>query len=233
MDNYLRETKLLDYNHPALRGLIAEQGWAGLDPFEAIGAAYGFVKDEIVFGYNAADDIPASEVLADHHGQCNTKTTLFMALLRALGVPCRFHGFTIHKDLQKGAVSGLLYRLAPKEIIHSWAEVRLGDRWLNLEGLILDRAYLESMQQRFASSSKAFCGFAIATDDLANPGVEWTGTDTYIQREGIARDLGVWDCPDDFYAQHGSNLGGLKDFIFRRRGRAMLNRRIAHLRQGD
>jgi hypothetical protein len=45
-----------------------------------------------------------------------------MALLRAVGVPCRFHGFTIDKALQKGAITGVAYQLAPRNIIHSWAD---------------------------------------------------------------------------------------------------------------
>ena len=46
-----------------------------------------------------------------------------MALLRSVGIPCRFHGFTIDKHLQKGAITGLPYLLAPKNIIHSWVEI--------------------------------------------------------------------------------------------------------------
>lgn len=78
------------------------------------------MRDEIAFGYNTQDDLPASRVLADGIGQCNTKGTLLMALLRAMDVPCRFHGFTIDKALQKGAITGLAYWLAPRNIIHSW-----------------------------------------------------------------------------------------------------------------
>jgi len=47
-----------------------------------------------------------------------------MALLRGVGIPCRFHGATIHKQLQVGIVTGLRYRLAPTNIVHSWAKVR-------------------------------------------------------------------------------------------------------------
>ena len=68
---------------------------------------------EIAFGYNTDDMISASEVLKDGYGQCNTKGTLFMALLRAVGIRCRIHGFTIDKKLQKGAMTGIVYKLAP------------------------------------------------------------------------------------------------------------------------
>ncbi|CAH8720987.1 transglutaminase-like domain-containing protein, partial [Paenibacillus thiaminolyticus] len=55
------------------------------------------------------DDIPASEVLRDGRGQCNTKSILLMALLRKVGIPCRIHGFYIDKRMQKGALTGLVY----------------------------------------------------------------------------------------------------------------------------
>ncbi len=108
----LAPTRLLDFGHADIAALLAAQGWRNLGPnerglYERIGAAYDFVRDEIAFGYNLRDDLPASQVLADGIGQCNTKTTLLMALLRTPGVPCRFHGFTIHKALQRHHRFGL------------------------------------------------------------------------------------------------------------------------------
>ncbi len=73
MNQYLAPTSLLDFNDPALARLVQERRWQQLPTFERIGAIYGFVQNEIEFGYNAADDIPASEVLKDGYGQCNTK----------------------------------------------------------------------------------------------------------------------------------------------------------------
>jgi transglutaminase-like putative cysteine protease len=134
----LRNTPLLDTQHPAIERLVAERGWRVLPMRERIGAVYDFVRNEIAFGYNEADDLPASRVLADGLGQCNTKGTLLMALLRSVGVPCRFHGFSIDKALQKGAITGVAYVLAPQRILHSWVEVWFEGRWVCLEGFILD-----------------------------------------------------------------------------------------------
>jgi transglutaminase-like putative cysteine protease len=119
MHKYLEATPLLDVSHPRLLELVQERGWKALEPYDAIGAIYDFVRNEVRFGYNTSDDLPASAVLADGYGQCNTKGTLLMALLRSVGIPCRFHGFTIDKKLQRGAVTGIPYRLAPKSIILS------------------------------------------------------------------------------------------------------------------
>ena len=118
------DTALLDYRQADIQALITQRGWMRLSTYDQIGAVYNFVRDEIQFGYNTADDLPASRVLADGIGQCNTKGTLLMALLRAVGVACRFHGFTIDKALQEGAITGVAYWLAPRNIIHSWVEPR-------------------------------------------------------------------------------------------------------------
>jgi hypothetical protein len=226
----LRPTPLLDFEHPAIASLVTERGWRALPPKERIGAIYDFVRDEIAFGYNAGDDLPASRVLAEGIGQCNTKATLFMALLRAAGVACRFHGFTIDKALQKGAVTGFAYRLAPRDILHSWVEARFEGRWVNLEGFILDSRYLRALQRRFGGRPGPFCGYGAATPDLRNPPVAWTGGDTYIQKDGINRDLGVHNSPDAFYAIHGTNLRGPRRWLYQAVVRHRMNRNVAAIR---
>ena len=230
--SHLLATPLLDFEQPSVSQLVAARGWRNLSEFERIGAIYDFVRNEVAFGYNASDDLPASAVLADGYGQCNTKTTLMMALLRASGLACRLHGFTIDKALQKGAVTGLAFWLAPRNILHSWVEVSFNGEWINLEGFILDQPYLAAVQALFAGQ-KAFCGYGIATPDLAAPAVQWRGSHTYIQKDGINQDFGRFDSPDDFYASHGANLSGLKRWLYRRFIRHWMNRRVAQIRQGQ
>jgi len=224
-------TPLLDVEHPRIQALIAARGWAALPAQDRVGAAYEFVRNEIPFGYNARDELPASAVLADGLGQCNTKSTLLMALLRALGLPCRLHGFTIHKALQRGAIPAWAYPLTPPRILHSWVEVELDGRWLQLEGFILDQDYLASLQRRFPDA-RAFCGYGAATPDLARPGVAWCGQSTYIQRDGIADDFGLFDDPDSFFRRHGSNLPPLRQWLFERFVRHRMNARVRALREG-
>ncbi|QTD47466.1 transglutaminase family protein [Ottowia testudinis] len=226
----IKPTPLLDFGHEAIQSLLARRAWRELETKDRIGAAYNFVKDEIAFGYNESDDLPASRVLSDGMGQCNTKGTLLMALLRALDIPCRFHGFTIHKALQKGAITGIAYSLAPKSIIHSWVEVWFEGRWVNLEGFILDRTYLCALQVRFADHRGAFCGYGAATPDLQSPRIEWQGEDTYIQKDGINADLGIYDSPDAFYAERGTNLSGLKQWLYKHVVRHWMNSNVANIR---
>lgn len=229
-EKLLIRTNILNFDHPEIQLLISGRCWQELDEFNKIGAAYDFVKDEIKFGYNNSDDIPASEVLADGYGQCNTKSNLLMALLRGLGIKCRFHGFTIEQQLQKGAIPAYVFWLAPKYIIHSWVEVYFNGRWVNLEGFILDRQYLNALQVKFSQIKNEFCGYGVATQCLSSPNTEWQGQDTYIQKEGIHDDFGIYDSPDEFYQEKGTNLSGLKRFLYRKVIHHLINRNVVKIR---
>lgn len=123
MNQYLKESPMLDFSDPSIQKLIEVKRWKEQDKFDRLRSIYNFVRDDVEFGYNADDNIPAFKVLKDGYCQCNTKGTLFMALLRACEIPCRVHGFTIDKQLQKGAMSGFIYKNAPRNILHSWVEV--------------------------------------------------------------------------------------------------------------
>ncbi len=227
---WCQATDLLNYTDPAIQDLIIQRGWLGLGAYERVGAVYQFVRDEIAFGYNVSDDLTAAQVLADGIGQCNTKSTLFMALLRAVGFGCRFHGFTIDKALQKGAITGWAYHVAPRNIIHSWVELWFEPRWIRLEGFILDRRYLQALQLRFVDHQGAFCGYGVATQNLQDPPVQWRGSDTFIQKDGINHDYGLFDSPDAFYAAHGVNLRGLKRWLFAHVVRQAMNANVARIR---
>ena len=124
----------------------------------------------------------------------------------------------------------LAYRLAPRSIVHSWVEVWFEGAWIPLEGFILDDAYLRALQQRFATHRGAFCGYGAATPDLHDPGVEWRGLPTYIQKDGINHDYGVYDDPDTFYSRHGVNLSGMKAWLFKTVVRQQMNRNVARIR---
>lgn len=228
---YLEETPMLNFSEITIQNLINKRQWKTLDEFNRIREIYNFVRDEILFGYNVSDDIPASKVLNDGFGQCNTKGTLFMALLRVCDVPCRIHGFTIDKKLQKGAMTGIVYKTAPKNVLHSWVEVLYKDKWYELEGVILDKMYLEKLQKINSDCRGQFCGYGVAVKNLQNPQIEWNVNNTYIQSEGINNDFGVYSSPDELLNDHTQEMTAFKNFLYKNFGRHLMNRNVKRIRK--
>lgn len=233
LDRYLSETDLLNYSCNLIQKLVYDRKWNDLDEFNKIKDIYSFVRDEILFGYNISDDITAEQVLKDGYGQCNTKGTLFMALLRAVNIPCRIHGFTIDKELQKGAMTGIVYKNAPRNVLHSWVEVFYNNEWYELEAFILDKKYLSKLQERFKECRGAFCGYGVAVKDFKNPVIEWNANNTYIQSEGINQDFGVYDSPDEMYKEHKQEMSKTKELLYKNLGRHLMNRNVSKIRETD
>src|SRR5690606_40400603 len=77
---YLKETKILDYSNVSIQELLEKRGWKDLDTVSRVKAIYNFVRDEIKFGYNVSDDIPASEILKRSEE-------------RRVGKECRYRGW--------------------------------------------------------------------------------------------------------------------------------------------
>lgn len=233
MINYLKETPILNYSNLSIQSLIKEKKWMELDTVKRVKSIYNYVRDSIKFGYNVSDDITAAQVLKDGYGQCNTKATLLMALLRATGIPNRIHGFTINKALQKGAISGIWYKLSPKNILHSWVEVYVNDTWYFLEGVILDKQYLTKLQEKNKNCKTTFCGYGVYTNSFENPPIEWNLNNTFIQDKGINQDFGLFDTPDEFYAKHQQELGIFKRFIYMNVVRHLMNNNVKRIRNGS
>ncbi len=230
-EKYLKETKLLDYSNRDIQSLIEVRGWKNLSEVEKAKAIYNFVKDEMLFGYNVDDKITASQVLKDGFGQCNTKGVLLMALFRACGIPCKVHGFMIDKLLQKGAMTGIVYKLAPKEVFHSFVVAQIDGTWYELEGFILDDKYLLSLKNKFnANEDGSFMGYGVATKNFACPPVEFDCCNTYIQKEGIVRDFGEYDSPDELFREHGQKMSWLKGLSYRYIGRKLMNKNVNKIR---
>lgn len=230
---YLKPTALLDFDHPSIQRLIARRGWRELEPAEAIPRVYDFCRNELRFGYNpGSDGMAASAVLGDGFGQCNTKATLLMALLRSLRIPCRLHAVMVDIRLQKGALGKTAYAFAPAEVLHTWTEVWWEDRWVALEGVILDDLFLARIQALFESHEGPFMGYAVGTTNLQHPAVKWCGTDTWIQSTAVTREVGVYDDPDACYAEHGTNLRGARRLLYRAVLCRLMNRNIERIRAG-
>ncbi|MDE5722205.1 MAG: transglutaminase [Clostridia bacterium] len=232
MEKYLRETFMLNYNSQEIVGLIRKREWNNLDEYGKIGAIYDYVQNEIALGYNKYDTLSATQVIKDGYGQCNTKATLIMALLRAVGVPCRLHGSKVTKAFQRSLMTKLMANLAPSSIVHTWAEVYYNGEWLSLEGAITDKAYIDGLRKLFPDYKGKFFDYAVAVQDFDNLQIDWNGKPTAIQQQAVMEDLGIFDSPDDFYSEYQQEFHGIKKFLYENIGRKIMTARVAKIRRG-
>ncbi len=232
MNEYLLETPMLNFSSSIIADLIYKQKWNYQEEFFKIKSIYEYVQNDILFGYNKHDFLLASEVLRDGYGQCNTKATLLMALLRGVGVPCRIHAFGVSKDFQKGVTTKLISFFAPQQILHTWVEVYYNNKWIALEGVIPDKKYLDSIIRRFGNINKEFKKYAIATKDLSALTNGWDGKSTYVQSEAIVVDYGIFNSPDELFKEHKQKMGKIKAFLYAIYGCKRMTKNVSEIRNG-
>lgn len=117
---FLRSTKAVDSGHPAvwLRAsrLTADRSGS----VEKAKAIFEFVRDDIL--YTPVVGLPASRVLENREGVCVSKTLLFVALCRAVGIPAGF----VFQGI-RGAMSAAGY------LLHGLAAIYVDGGWVRMD----------------------------------------------------------------------------------------------------
>lgn len=163
---YTSPTPYIDCANPAVVELAESITVGSRDAREKAVRIHDFVRDRIRFGWAPAFyDQRASDVLAAGVGFCNTKSTLFVALLRALGIPARQHFVNISARILDGLIDpGTPY------VDHSFAEVFLGGTWHRVDCYIVDRAMMANARARLAAESRPL-GYGVHRNGVS----EWDG----------------------------------------------------------
>ncbi|MEO0962642.1 MAG: transglutaminase family protein [Pseudomonadota bacterium] len=195
---YLHSTRYLNFRHPRVRDAAAAIRPAGTTDRDVARAVFAFVRDEIKFGFAGGFwNNTAADVLKDRRGYCNTKSTLFVALMRARGIPARQVFVDIHTSVLDGIISpGTPY------VDHSYCEVFLDGAWRATDAYIVDPTLFAVAQPRLEREGH-----------LMGYGVHVTGSNTW---DGIApsfsqfnmlderpistQTFGVFEDVGDFYA---------------------------------
>ena len=130
MEEYLKPTDLCDSGSQAIKAKAKELTEDVDSAKKAAQRIFGFVRDGILFGFDRRDD-KASDTLKKQVGFCVTKTNLQVALLRAAGIPARYHQAVLTKEALKGILSAFVYRSVPEKIwFHPWCECYLSEKWI-------------------------------------------------------------------------------------------------------
>lgn len=227
----LGATAFIETTHPRIAALSKEISQsAGGDRAAAV-LLHDWVRDQIAFGISPGFyETTATEVLNAKVGYCNTKVTLFSALLRARGIPTRMRMM----DLSAQVLQGLFDPGTPY-VDHAVTEVFLEGQWIAVDSYVVDKPLaMVAAKKLFTGSSKA--GFGVHVDGKS----EWDArSNNFIQcvdNQSISgyvlKDHGLFADVADFYAKAPAprNRKTLVYGLMTRFGSSYVNQRIQAVR---
>ena len=209
--------RLADVNDPLVQQTAAQLTAGLTDPADKLDRIFTFVRDDILFGFPPEGDfVKASQTIERGYGQCNTKGILILALCQAANIPARLHFSGISKEIQHGFFRGLFYRLMPKEISHSWLEVELDGRWVQVDTYINDLA-LHRAAVRELGRSGWTTGFSVSRA-AGKPSAELAlDTTEFSQMGAVVGDHGTWTKPADYLngPEYLNRPGPIRQLLYR------------------
>lgn len=144
---YLEETDYINYNDPIIQIQIQEiflnYDKSLLSRIQIIKIIHDYIRDEIKYGFTYhLHNRKASDVLIDKVGNAHTKTTLFVAMLRALDIPCRIVFANISTELFRG------FGVLGQFMDHSYVEISIENKWIKMDSYVIDsELYMKSKSQ--------------------------------------------------------------------------------------
>lgn len=132
MNEYLQETKFLDFNHPSFDQFLKDLDVADKTQKEIALLLYFFVRDYFIYDpyhLNLTENgLKASTVLNKNRAWCVEKSSVLAACARKYGIPSRLgYGIvTNHIGVEK-----LTSRLRREEIVfHGYVELYIDQQWV-------------------------------------------------------------------------------------------------------
>ena len=208
---WLGATRLIDKDHRGIRNAARSITAGKVTPVEKALAIFTFVRDEVRFGFTRGFwDNKASDVLASRIGYCNTKSTLFMALLRAENIPAR----QVFVDIDRDVLYGIIDPGTPY-VDHSYVEVLLNGAWIATDAYIVDAPLFSPAQRRALQENKLLAYSVHATGQMA-----WDGASPAFAQFNMldprpisTRRWGVFEDVADFYDKATDPWNRLNPFL--------------------
>lgn len=215
-NEYLKETAYINFSHPKIQWAlhndlnISSYG----TPKEKAIAIHDYVRDTVLFGFNRPFfDMTASQVLEARRGFCNNKSTLFAAMLRAIGIPARQIFVDIDTEVLHGFVSP-----PTKYVDHSYVEVYLNERWIKCDSYIVDPALFREAVAKLKEEKRSLGWGCHVKGTNSWDGESDSFSQFFIQdAEKIStKEYGVYEDVKDFYerAENTWNKPGLIEKCF-------------------
>ena len=234
-EEYLSPNRIVDCDSPVIRN-TAQQITAGLESDrEKALAIYQFVRDRIKFGFAPKmDHAPASLTIRKGVGHCQPCTFVFVALLRAVGIPARIHFVVVPLPVMRYVFSESQYGSTTTGLSHGYTEVHLDDAWIGLDSYIIDPPLYRGAIDRLKSDGLEM-GYGIDVRGVN----DWDGQGpSFVQfvhdgELGADINCGVYADPLLFYGtdRYLNKMNALETLLYPL-ARGLWNKNIERIRSG-
>lgn len=193
---WLCATPLLDLEDPKLRIRVLRTTQLATSPIQKAVRIHDYIKS-LPFGCpSASENLRSGTVLRAGLGDCHAKGTLFVSMLRLVGIPARLRFVSLSSAFLEGIIS-----LPGVKITHAVAEAYLADQWIQVDTYVTDEMLEGHALMRLKAKGK-MVGFGIH----AMAQRYWAGTQsahaqyTPLDPSSLpVQDLGVAHDPEHFY----------------------------------
>ena len=196
-DRWLVNTPLLQFDHPKIRVLAMRLTQLQATPRQKALAIVNYIG-ALPFGAIAdSTGTSAMAVLKRGMGDCHTKSTLLVSLLRSAGIPSRMRFVSLRPDFLRGIVDA-----GDTPIEHGCVEVLLDEHWLALDSYVVDIKLAVAAKSRLRREGRRL-GYGMHVDGSTS----WNGSShsfgQFSPNDAHSmplRDWGAFDDPYQFYS---------------------------------
>ena len=226
---WLVNTPILQHDHPKIRLLGKRLGQLKATPAEQAIACFTHIRSMPFACLSDSTSLSAVGVLRAGRGDCHSKSTLMVSLLRSLGIPARMRFVTMKADFLHGIAD-----FGGEPIEHAYTEVLLGEEWIALDSYVVDPRLAVAAKTRLKIEGRRL-GYGMHRDGT----IHWDGRNSAFGQFTVEdpasmplHDWGAFDDPYQFYSsvayvrQRLSLSSRLKWMV----GAGIVNRRVAALR---
>lgn len=194
---WVGNTPLLQFDHPKIRLLAVRLTQLKRTPREQAVACFNYIR-ALPFGCIAdSTSTSALSVLRAGMGDCHTKSTLLIALLRSLGIPSRLRFVALPPDFLRGIID-----TGGQPVEHGYTEVMLDEQWQAVDSYVVDPRLAMAAKSRLLQEQRTV-GYGMHRDGL----ISWDGRSSSFGQFSAddpgsmpLHDWGAYDDPYQFYS---------------------------------
>lgn len=195
-------TRVLDWDHPVVRSLVALVAEARPeDPAALLRVAHRLIVSSVRPVYSVNERRPISRTLARGRGSCSQRLAVLEGIARANGIATRVRGLLVDGRFWYPRFPHMR-PLVPNRVILAWPEFHLPTGWVSASEVY-------GPLSGFSTSSGFTNAGETLFDAISTTAVDWDGEcqgGSCDLSATVLADLGRFESREDLFRAHGQTL---------------------------